>query len=186
MWSFWSNRIKIALLCAFWCGGGLLNADSVRGAERSSPCHLSLGPSIRRAFYPAKIRPYRIRGRNAAQIALFIKHNGPYDHHRRSRYAGYYRWFVSKGGDIFKHRSFVELPCLRLVHPAIRLRWRQYLEVLARHELNHHRLFLAGISEFQLLAANNTEGYWQRTVASMRARDREWDALDVVPPFDRF
>jgi len=174
----------IALLCIML--GNLSLADSDRGRQHATGCYLPLAPSWLRAFHPAKIRPYKVRGRTVAQIARSIRTTGPYDRQGRFRYSGYYRWFVSFGGGILKYRSYVELPCLHHIPPGIRLRWRRYLTVLARHELNHHRLFMAGVNEFQQSPAYKSSGYWQRTLASMRARDREWDAVDVVPPFDKF
>ncbi len=184
MWSFLYNSIVVALLCVFLAD--LLLADEGEGAPNHLNCYLPLAPSLSRAFYPAKIRPYKVTGRTGSQIAHSIKYKGPYDRHRHARYSGYYRWFVSSWGGILKYRSYVEFPCLERVSPEVRLRWRRYLNVLARHELNHHRLFMAGINEFQQSPQNKPAGYWQRTLASMRARDREWDALDVVPPFDKF
>lgn len=178
------NSIVIAVLCILT--SSLLLADSGRGMNGASRCYLPLAPSLSRAFHPAKIRPYKVRGRTVSEIARSIKTRGPYDHQGRFRYSGYYRWFVSFRGGMLKYRSYVELPCLHRIPPGIRLRWRRYLYVLARHELNHHSLFMAGIGEFQQSPNSTSNGYRQRTLASMRARDREWDALDVVPPFDKF
>jgi hypothetical protein len=178
------NSIATALLCVLLCN--LLAADGGRGALHTSRCYLPLAPSLSRAFHPAKIHPYRVSGRTVTQIAHSIHYKGPFDRQGRSRYSGYYRWFVSSGNDSLKYRSYVELPCLQRTNPRVRLRWRRYINVLALHELNHHRLFMAGISEFQQSPHSKAGGYWQRTLASMRARDREWDAVDVVPPFDKF
>jgi hypothetical protein len=154
--------------------------------QNHSHCYFPLSPKLLRIFYPAEVRLYLVRGRNVEQIAGAIQHHGPYDNQHELRYTGYYKGAVSFSDGVLEYRSYITLPCLRRMSSEVRRKWRKYISTIARHELNHHRLFIAGIREFQLSPREKSENSLRRIVNSMKARDMMWDSIDVIPPFDKF
>lgn len=151
-----------------------------------SHCYLLLSPGLLSTFYPAEIDLYVVRGKNSEQIAGSIQHHGPHDNQNELRYTGYYKGAISISDGELRYNSYVTLPCLRRMSRDVRKKWRRYINALARHELNHHRLFMAGIREYRRSSGEKSESTWQRTVNSMRSRDKMWDSIDIIPPFDKF
>ena len=176
--------IQFILLCILL--SQIVIAAPAERTPDTSHCYLLLPQRLLITFYPSEIHLYPVRGKDSRQIAGSIQHHGPHDGQNELRYTGYYKGAVSLSGSTLRYSSSVELPCLRRMSKDIRKQWRRYIKTLARHELNHHRLFMAGIREYRRSAGEKSESTWQRTVNSMRARDRMWDSIDIIPPFDKF